>query len=420
MRKTLTHALYLLFVDLVFYCLVVHPVYAFQISSSTTGYVRVASQAAVSAMVTAQRVATLSSVASLVSTSTAGSIGVRLVAGAVGWPALGIVAGVTLAMLYYDATKTAQIKAEAAGPAPWSIPGFTNTFTGDTTLSAVTDPSYSGLYDYALNTAFMPYPPAPNAATCQYLTMPNGWSGPWTFQGGHCVYLHFANPSYNGTDPSLGVPTPATLTQIQTYIGGLPANNPLSIESNTVPVGAQATPTPSDSTASNPVPATELPTAVVPASQVGPTDLVVNPNATPPPGTTQTNTATQPTTGTSTTTTTTTINPDGSTTTTQTNTETETAPVSCATGNHEQRSFGGILQTHLDTWKGSGLLSALNLLSTLVWPTTSPTYTLTSSFLGTFTFDFTAWASMLLAIRSIIIAIAGFVAYKIIFVGGRA
>ncbi len=419
MRKTLTRALYLLFVDLVLYSFVVHPVYAFQLSSSTTGYVRVASQAAVSSMVAAQRAATLSSVASLVSTSTAGSIGVRLVAGAVGWPALGIVAGMTLAMLYYDATKTSQLKAAATPPAPWSIPGFTNTFTGAITMSAVNDPAWPQ-YDYALKTAFAPYPPAPNPSTCQYLTMPNGWTGPWGFNGQTCVYLHQSAAQFNSTDPTFGTQAAPSSQEIATYVGGLPANSPLSIESNTVPVGAQATPTPSDATASNPVPATELPTAVVPASQVGPTDLVVNPNATAPPGTIDTKTSTQTTTGTSTTTTTTTTNPDGSTTTTQTKTEADTAPVSCATGNHEQRSFGGILQTHMDTWKGSGLLSALNLLSTLVWPTTSPTYTLTSSFLGTFTFDFTPWAGMLLAIRSIIIAIAGFVAYKIIFVGSRA
>ena len=135
MRKTLTRALYLVFVDLVFYGLVVHPVSAFQVSSSTTGYVRVASQAAVSSMVAAQRAATLSSVASLVSTSTAGSIGVRLVAGSLGWPALGIVAGITLAMLYYDATKTAQLKAAATPSVPWSIPGFTNTLTGPSSMS---------------------------------------------------------------------------------------------------------------------------------------------------------------------------------------------------------------------------------------------------------------------------------------------
>ena len=410
MRNTLTRTFYLLFVDLVVYCLVVHPVYAFQISSSTTGYVRVASQAAVSSMVAAQRAATLSSVASLVSTSSAGSIG---------WPALGLVAGITLAMLYYDATKTAQLKAAATPPAPWSIPGFTNTFTGPTSMSAVTDPAYPQ-YDYALTTAFMPFPPAPNAATCQYLTMPDGWTGPWTFKGTPCVYLHYAGASWDGTDPSFGTQPSPSPQDVANYVGGLPASDPLSIESNTVSVGAQATPTPADATASNPVPASGLQTTVVPATNVQPTDLVVNPNATPPPGTTHTNTATQPTTGTSTTTTTTTTNPDGSTTQTKTTTAEETAPVSCSLGNHEQRSFGGILQAHMETWKGSGLLSALNLLSTLVWPTTSPTYTLTSSFLGTFTFDFSAWAGMLLAIRSIIIAIAGFVAYKIIFVGGRA
>ncbi len=419
MRKKLSLMLYLLLVEAVACALVVVPVYAFQVSSSSTGYVRVASQAAVSSMVAAQRAATLSSVASLVSTSTAGSIGVRLVAGSLGWPALGIVAGITLAMLYYDATQTAQLKAAAVSPAPWSIPGFINTFTGQTLMEAVSDPAYQQ-YDYSLTTSYAPYPPAVNPATCQYLTMPNGWTGPWTFKGKPCVYLHYAGAVWNGTDPSFGTQPPPSPQDVANYVGGLPASDPLSMESNTVPVGAQATPTPSDATASNPVPASGLQTTVVPATNVQPTDLVVNPNATPPPGTTDTKTATQPTTGTSTTTTTTTINPDGSTTQTKTTTEEETAPVSCSVGNHEQRSFGGILQAHMETWKGSGLLSALNLLGTLVWPSTSPTYTLTSSFLGTFTFDFSAWAGMLLAIRSIIIAIAGFVAYKIIFVGARA
>ena len=70
-------------------------------------------------------------------------------------------------------------------------------------------------------------------------------------------------------------------------------------------------------------------------------------------------------------------------------------------------------------WQGSGLLSALTLLKTLSWPTTIPTYTLTSSLFGTFTLDFSAWSGMLTALRSLIIAIASFVAYRIVFVGGR-
>jgi hypothetical protein len=39
---------------------------------------------------------------------------------------------------------------------------------------------------------------------------------------------------------------------------------------------------------------------------------------------------------------------------------------------------------------------------------------------GTHTLDFSGWTGILVALRSLMIAIAGFVAYKIIFVGGRA
>ena len=70
-------------------------------------------------------------------------------------------------------------------------------------------------------------------------------------------------------------------------------------------------------------------------------------------------------------------------------------------------------------WQGSGLVSALTLLKTLSWPTTIPTYTLSSSLFGNFTLDFSAWSGMLTALRSLIIAIASFVAYRIVFVGGR-
>jgi hypothetical protein len=116
---------------------------------------------------------------------------------------------------------------------------------------------------------------------------------------------------------------------------------------------------------------------------------------------------------TTTTTTTTTTNPDGSTTTQ----EAEAATVACSAGNHDQRTFGSVLQDHLNQWQGTGLLSALNLLKTLTWPTAIPTYSLQSHLFGTFTIDFTAWSGQLLALRSLLIALAAFVAYRIIFVG---
>jgi len=424
MRAKLSLCLYMLLVEAIAVYLVVFPVYAFQVSSSTTGYVRVASQAAVSTMLTVQRAASVASLATGISASTAGSVAVRLVASSVGWPVLGIVAGMTLAMYVYDQSKVAAIKAAAAGPGTFAIPGWTNTFSG-TITPHVGDAAFQAAnpqYDMYISTAFAPYPPAPNPSTCQYATMPTGWIGPYSpgaGMTGQCIYLHYSAAQYNTTDGTVAAGAPATPSQIAATIAALPANDPNSLESNTVLVGAQSQPTPADSTSSTPVPETGLATTVVPATSVQPTDLVVNPNANPPTGTVTTDTQTQTTTDTKTTTTTTTTNPDGSVTTTSTETGQDTAPVSCTTGNHESRTFGSILQDHLNLWAGSGLLSALNLLKTLTWPTAIPTYSLQSNLLGTFTLDFSAWSGMLTAIRSIVIAIAGFVAYKIVFVGAR-
>lgn len=405
MRAKLSLVGYMLLVDVIVMYLVVWPASAFQVSSSTTGYVRIASQAATQAMVAAQRSHTLAAVAPLISGASAGSVAVRMIAGSVGWPLLGVTAGLTLAMLYYDATKTAAIKAAAATPGAWSIegytgpilgvvspPGFTYVIYGDGRLnngcpaSASLALSNLGFYSFQLIQNTLPLTAGPYCA----MGKPTAAAGPF---------------------PTQGEATPATASQVAEYISTLPASDPNSVESNTVAVGAQASPTPSDSTASNPITSTDLSTQVVPATQVQPTDLVVDPNATKPAGTTTTETKTQD----ATTTTTTITNPDGSTTEEQT----DTAAVTCASGNHEQRTFGGILQAHMDLWKGSGLFSALNLLKTLTWPSTIPTYSLQSNLLGNFTLDFSAWSGMLTAIRSLIIAIAGFVAYRIVFVGSK-
>ena len=78
-----------------------------------------------------------------------------------------------------------------------------------------------------------------------------------------------------------------------------------------------------------------------------------------------------------------------------------------------------VLQSHIDTWKGSGIAGQLALLQNLTWPTTYPTYTVQSTFLGTFSFDFSQWAGVLTALRTLIIAASSLVAYRIIFVGGK-
>ena len=410
MWKALGLSSYVGFVVFLAYMLAVAPAQAFMVSSSTTGYVRTASAAAVATYQNARVVSQANAIAAaVVGTSSGVSVALRIVAGA-SWPALGVLAGLVLLQVYLDGTKADALKVAAASPGPVTVPGQsgTGTLTGMGSCPT-TGRCTAGGYDQYVQAGTPQAGYCNQGSTSTGVTLPAGWTA-WTNtvpSSTTCYSNHVAG--YNTTVAVQGVGTPATVSQMSTYI----QNNVAStITANQTAVGPQVTPTAATNVVTQAASTTEMPTAVVPAANVGAADVVVEPNAPAPAGTTTVHNTTQ----TSTTTTTTTTNPDGSVTTA----DTDTAPVSCATGTHEVRSFGGILQTHMETWKGSGLLAALNLLGTLVWPTTSPTYTLTSAFLGTFTFDFTAWAGMLLAIRSVIIAIAGFVAYKIIFVGGRA
>ena len=415
MWKALKLLWYLAAVEVFALYLVVFPVYAFQVSSSTTGWVRSVNAAGASSMFAANRAANISTIASAAASAAGTSLAIRMVTG-LGWVGLGVSAGLLLYDLYYSSSELAAVKAAATVPAHKGVPGVTLPAHAQV-VQPCAAPFTCGGFDAILNIPG-PGPAGSSGCVISVPMMPVGW---WVWgtnpqADGGCVIGHLTGQA----NAPVNVPaTTGTASEIATTLQSMPAANPLSLESNTTPQGVSGSTAPADQVVTQSIPSTSVTSQVVPATSVGPTDVVVNKDATAPAGTAPTVTATQTTTGTSTTTTTTT---NGNTTTaTTTTTDTDTAPVSsCSVGNHEPRSFGGILQTHLDTWKGSGLLSALNLLGTLVWPTTSPTYTLTSSFLGTFTFDFTAWAGMFLAIRSIIIAIAGFVAYKIIFVGGRA
>jgi hypothetical protein len=404
MRKTLSLCLYLLLVDVVACYLVVFPVYAFQVSQSTTGWVRTLNASGSSAMFAASRSATVASIAQVAAGSSAASLALRLVAGA-GWVGLGVSAGLLLYQLYYSPAELQSLRDRAATPGAWTVAGVTGAI-----LSVVSDSNYE----------YVVYGDGRISGSCSVTTGNElAAQGFLSFQlieltaplraGPYCAA---GKPTAAaGPHPVLGASTPATEAQLQTFVGGLPAADPLSVESNTAVAGVGAQPQSADQVINQPVPASDVTTQVVPASQVQPTDVVVDPNAAQPAGTVTNTTSTQ----TTTTTTTTVTNTDGSTTTQ----DTDAAPVSCTSGNHELRTFGGILQDHMDRWNGSGLLSALNLLKTLTWPTAIPTYSLQSNLLGNFTLDFSAWSGMLTAIRSIIIAIAGFVAYRMIFVGAR-
>ena len=78
-----------------------------------------------------------------------------------------------------------------------------------------------------------------------------------------------------------------------------------------------------------------------------------------------------------------------------------------------------MLQEHQALWSSSGLLSALNLLKSLTWPSTLPVIALPSAFFGNLHVDFNQWTWFFTVLRTLVIAVASFAAYRIIFVGGR-
>ena len=350
---------------------------------SATGYVRVVTQASNLAYLGANRAALISTVAQAAAVTSPASMAVRLVTGPIGWAALGVSAGLVLAQMYYSAGDLQAVRTAAAPPTAQYGYTYNGTSYSFTPVSVST---YSGCPDgklYYLGTSHPPVPPG------MYSPLFNT--------------LDYCTPA-----PASAVPGNPTQQNVQDYLSALPPSDPNAIENHTTPLGVGTTPTPASSETATSVSPTELPTTVKPVGQVGPTDAVVDPNV-PKPAGTENQTATQSTT----TTTTTMTNPDGS----KTDTQQDSANVSCSSGQHDARSFGSILQAHITTWQGSGILSALSILQTLTWPDALPTITFTSSTWGTHQVDFNQWASVFTVLRTLTIAGAGFAAYRIIFVG---
>jgi len=390
------------------------PVQAFQISSAT-GYARVVSQAAQQAYVASHRAQVISSLAPALSAAGAGSVAVRAVAGPIGWASLAVSAGLVIAGMLYTNQEIQQVKnnaATAAGVEPViSING--QSYSGTISSGCASPPTIGCVQSLrqlngmsAQQCGTIPVPMSPNP--------PPGWTAQpvaWMMQpdGQSAACYNLYTITYNGANGgNLATSQPGTPStqQVQNYLTTLPSSDPLAPEKQIDPAGTtNPAPSGTSSTTDVPVSPAEMPTTVVPAKTVPPGSSVVDPNA---PAPTQQTQSTQQSS-----TTTTTTNPDGS------QTDQSTATVSCASGQHSNRSFGSVLQDHYNVWSASGLLGTLELLKNLSWPTTFPTYTLHSAVMGTFTFDFNAWSGVINALRALVIAGAGFVAYRIIFIGGH-
>ena len=414
MRKIVVKGLYLLVTDMIAMYLVLVPAHAL---TSTTGYVRVIPATAVGAYLGANRAAVITSLATSMAVPSAASVAVRLVAGPVGWAGLAVTAGLALAQFYYSNADVTALRTATNGDGSMvsgintKMP-FTTLSSGSCTSGSSCAPStqHAKLDDpnaYPYCGYYWTAPPAPPGWTTSVgpkagVTLTTGCTTccEYTYTNQNAASSQNALPGYVG---------PADAPHLANYLGGLPTTDAKAPEQKVQPIGEGVTPTePSDKTTIAVSPTQVVPT-VKPIGSVAPSDAVVDPNANPVAPTTTTQTQTQ------TTTTTTTTNPDGS------KTETSAGTASCTTSTHDSRSFGSILQSHMSAWQGSGLLSALNLLKTLTWPSDLSSYGLSSTVLGgaTFAINFAEWGGIITALRSLIIALAGFVAYRIIFVGSK-
>jgi hypothetical protein len=384
-----------------------------------TQYARVVAQAEQIAYIAAQRTALATSIASTAMTSSPTSLLVRMVTGPVGWAALGVSAGLVIANMYYASGDLAAIKQAATPGGGYSITTpSTGTFLVPSTAYNGQNASFRGnatyvpggvglhpdcvgdgnVYDWSIG----PFDVASYAAAPQVGAL-RGYPAP--SPNGHVVVCHFAGSggSYAAQQGQV------TQTIVQNFITNLPASDPRAPESHTAPQGqgkSDPVTEPNPHTENKPVSPGDMPTTVK-QKPVSGQDALVTDNVPPPQGTPQPQTQQQTATRLETT------NPDGS------KTDTETATVSCTTPDHEPRTFASVLQAHQATWTTSGLLGAVALLKTLVWPTTLPTISLPSQVFGTQTLNFNDWAWVFTALRTIVIAIATLASYRIIFVGGR-
>ncbi|WP_213042474.1 hypothetical protein [Nitrospira defluvii] len=388
----------------------------------TTQYARVVAQAERIAYLAAQRSALATQVASAAVAPSASSFALRLVAGPVGWAALGVAGGLVLAQMYYSQPDLAAIKTAASTPGGWQVtttnagtqtfPGMGSSSPGNASYpNASIQFSTTNVPLCAIDTEYQhDWMVGPFQSVSTAVFFPGNFfvNGPPV--GGQTLYVCHRVGIPGSAPPLQDALIPPTPQQAANYVGGLPASDPKSIESHTNPVGLNGATQPADTTISQPVTPTEMPTTVKP-KPIPAGDIIVADHVAPPGTTPQQNTQQQ----TTTTTTTTTQNPDGSTTQHE---ETQ-ATTSCAGGSHESRTFGTVLQAHQTVWASSGLLSALNLLKSLTWPSTLPVIALPSVLFGNQQVDFNQWAWFFTVLRTLVIAIASFAAYRIIFVGGQ-
>ena len=382
--------------------------------AQTTGYARYMTPAQMTALANVHRAAMLSPIAAAaVTPAGAASIGIRLVAGPVGWASLGVAAGLVLAQVYYSQPQAAALKTAALASLPTTIRNGSGTYTA---------PQNVGFTNTFNNFCTGSYPCSqqlviPNSRTFAVCTMigqtpltatPPGFTGSSSWASGGPCRDNFNQTFFGPSTDQLAnlAPTSITEAEMVTFVGNMPAADPNSIENHVQAVGQGVSPTSATNTVTQPATTTEAVSQVAPIASVPPGSTIINNNA---PVTNETNI----TNNTTTTTTTTVNNPNGSTT----QTSQDTSTFSCGIGTHDLRTMGSILSSHIATWQTVGVVGSLAQLKNIVWPNTIPPLTVGPTMFGTFSLNLTPWTWAISDLRLIILALAAITGIVIVFRG---
>jgi len=391
-------------------CALLSPALALQLD--TTKYVRVIAQAEAIALQAAQKATVADAVAAAAVIPTPTSVAVKVVAAGL---AIGVPLGLALWQTYYSGSDLTHLVSRFTQPAGLTLngqlPGAWASCPSSGVLNGISYNCSGGSYDYAVEWGAC----SDGSMRFPYLGS-TGWgqlSGQYV--GGGCpdikqVWVHLvggANP------PTVSTGSPPTQAQVSASIQNLSSSDTDSVENHTTPAGVGVAPVSAPQVTTLTQVLTDLNTAVKKLTDLLGTDIVVAQNVPPPQNVTITTNVTTNTTNVSNVSSVT--NADGSTTTTEQKAETSSA--SCTSNAKDPRTFATVLQAHQQLWQATGLVASLNALKNLTFPGAVPVITLPTHLFGTFTLDFTRWAWVFTAIQSIMIAFAGMVAIRIVFVG---
>src|SRR4030067_3216356 len=178
-------------------------------------------------------------------------------------------------------------------------------------------------------------------------------------------------------------------------------SSPLHPDNKAEPVGVGGSVTPADSVTTVSITSSEITSEVVPVGDVGAGDTVVANNVPVPEGT-----ESEAGGDLTTTRTTTVIDAD-------TDEITEEVSAVCVAGGSDTRAVGGVLQSHMDTLQGTGLIGAISGFYNVSFPDDLPVISVEDTF-GQHEIDMNDYSGVFIILKAVTIGATALMCYRLV------